>query len=77
MDEDITQGHLIVFIQEAQVMHDGIIIQLPLPPHINIEEVKKYILPEKDIDGFLPNSKYVPCTPGGIMKYLEYCEWNP
>lgn len=77
LNEDISQEHLIVFVQEAQAMHDGIIIQLPLPPHINIEEVKKYILPEKDIDGFLPNSKYVSCTPGGIMRYLEYCEWDP
>ena len=33
--------------------------------------------PEQDVDGFLPNSPHKPCTPGGIMKYLEYCGWDP
>lgn len=59
---------------------DGILVQLPLPEHINAEKVVEAILPDKDVDGFHPynigklmqrNPLLRPCTPKGIMTLLE------
>ncbi|MCD8194868.1 MAG: bifunctional 5,10-methylenetetrahydrofolate dehydrogenase/5,10-methenyltetrahydrofolate cyclohydrolase [Coprobacillus sp.] len=50
---------------------NGIIVQLPVPEHINEEHIKGAISPEKDIDGFNPFSKFIPCTPKGILDYLD------
>ena len=59
---------------------DGILVQLPLPKHIDEQEVIHAIAPEKDVDGFHPenvaklwlNQKaIVPCTPMGIMELLK------
>lgn len=51
----------------------GIILQLPLPKHL--EEVKEhligYISNDKDVDGFKRNSKFLPCTPAGIIEILN------
>ncbi len=61
---------------------DGILVQLPLPSHINLENVISAIKPTKDVDGFnylnlgklLSNSKsgFVPCTPMGIKLLLDH-----
>jgi methylenetetrahydrofolate dehydrogenase (NADP+)/methenyltetrahydrofolate cyclohydrolase len=51
-------------------------VQLPLPPQINEKEIIKLIDTKKDVDGFRSDSEFVPATPGGIMKYLEYCGWE-
>lgn len=62
---------------------DGILVQLPLPAHINATCVINAIAPEKDVDGFSPYSmgrlalgepSFVPCTPLGILKILSH--WN-
>ncbi|MBQ3669373.1 MAG: bifunctional methylenetetrahydrofolate dehydrogenase/methenyltetrahydrofolate cyclohydrolase FolD [Clostridia bacterium] len=59
---------------------DGILVQLPLPEHLNAELVLNRILPEKDVDGFHPinagqllQNKAVlePCTPKGCMELLK------
>ena len=50
---------------------DGIIVQLPLPKHISEEKVKLAVDPKKDVDGFHPLSSFFPCTPLGIIHYLE------
>lgn len=59
----------------------GILVQLPLPKHLNETEVIEAIRPEKDVDGFHPMNLgklvaglpcTVPCTPKGIMHLLEY-----
>lgn len=59
---------------------DGILVQLPLPPHIDAELVLESILPHKDVDGFHPynigrlaqrNPALRPCTPKGIMTLIE------
>lgn len=49
----------------------GIIVQLPMPPHLDADEICSHIVPEKDVDGFLPNSPYKPCTPEGILYILK------
>jgi len=59
---------------------DGILVQLPLPDHINSDRVIETISPHKDVDGFHPYNfgrlavgkpLFQPCTPYGIMKLLE------
>lgn len=59
---------------------DGILVQLPLPKHINTEKVIEAILPGKDVDGFHPinvgrlatgGRAFVPCTPRGSMKLIK------
>lgn len=49
----------------------GIIVQLPLPPHLNADEICSCIALEKDVDGFLPGSPYKPCTPEGIVYLMK------
>lgn len=49
----------------------GIIIQLPLPEHLDTDLLVNAVSDEKDIDGFKPTSKYIPCTPKGIMTILD------
>jgi methylenetetrahydrofolate dehydrogenase (NADP+)/methenyltetrahydrofolate cyclohydrolase len=62
---------------------DGILVQLPLPRHIDTTKVLEAISPQKDVDGFHPFNVgrlvtkldgFVPCTPLGVMKLLE--EYN-
>jgi methylenetetrahydrofolate dehydrogenase (NADP+)/methenyltetrahydrofolate cyclohydrolase len=59
---------------------DGLIVQLPLPKHINVQKVTEAILPKKDVDGFHPVNTgrmmqnlpcYIPATPYGILLMLE------
>lgn len=49
----------------------GVIVQLPLPKHINEKRVLKEVAVEKDVDGFRTESIFTPCTPLGIMKILD------
>jgi methylenetetrahydrofolate dehydrogenase (NADP+)/methenyltetrahydrofolate cyclohydrolase len=60
---------------------DGILVQLPLPGHIDESKVLEAISPKKDADGFHPynvgrlmtgNPLFQPCTPFGVMKMLEH-----
>lgn len=80
--EDLSENDLLARI--ASLNHDasihGILVQLPLPKHINAQKVIEAIWPNKDVDGFhiasagalmtgLPG--FWPCTPYGCMKMLE------
>lgn len=51
----------------------GIIVQLPLPEHLDAESICNHIAREKDVDGFRPDSPFQPCTPEGIVHILR-CE---
>ncbi|AJF08027.1 bifunctional methylenetetrahydrofolate dehydrogenase/methenyltetrahydrofolate cyclohydrolase FolD [Geoalkalibacter subterraneus] len=64
---------------------DGILVQLPLPGHIDESKVLEAISPKKDVDGFHPynvgrlatgNPLFKPCTPYGVMKMLEHAGVN-
>ena len=64
----------------ADPLVDGILVQLPLPKHINEEKVIDAIAREKDVDGFHPGNVaglwlgkdcIVPCTPAGIMRLID------
>src|SRR5574344_1271788 len=78
----ITEGELLTIIEDLNNDNsvDGILVQLPLPKHINADLVINAINPLKDVDGFHPqnvSSLYlrqpgiIPCTPKGIIEVLE------
>lgn len=71
--EDTTNGDVLSKVNELNRDEKikGIIIQLPLPKHLNTELLTNAIIDEKDIDGFKVTSKYTPCTPKGIMTILD------
>lgn len=50
----------------------GVIVQLPLPDHIDVKNVQKCISPLKDVDGFRDATCYEPCTPKGVIDYLKF-----
>lgn len=69
----------IVELNEDSSIH-GILVQLPLPNHINEKKVIETIIPDKDVDGFHPinigrmmtgQDSFLPCTPYGVMVMLE------
>ncbi len=85
MDENTTEEELIKTIEEINNNSDidGLIVQLPIPKHINETKVLETIAPEKDVDGFHPYNvgkmmlglpTFLPATPFGIMMLLE--EYN-
>lgn len=71
--EDISEEDLIIDITLANNRENltGIMVQLPLPKHINEDVIMDMIDPEKDVDGFSKLSKVFPATPQGIITYLE------
>ena len=80
---DISEDELLSLIDTLNISKDvdGILIQLPLPAHINTSKVIERIDPDKDVDGFHPcnfgrlaqgNPLLRPCTPYGVMKLLDY-----
>ena len=80
--ENITEEQL---LEEVERLNnnphiDGILVQLPLPKHINANKVIEHISPHKDVDGFhsenigklMQNKSHLrPCTPKGVMTMLE------
>lgn len=75
-ENDITEYELLSEIEALAPFYDGVIVQLPLPPHIREKVVAAAIPSCKDVDGFHPDSPFPPATPGGIMKYLRACEFD-
>ena len=82
LPEDISETDLLAKIAElnAEKEVDGILVQLPLPKHINEDKVIDAISIEKDVDGFHPQNVsnlwlgrpcIVPCTPKGIITMIE------
>ena len=85
LDENITQEELISLIKKlnADDEVDGILLQSPIPYHLNILEAFQTIAPEKDVDGFSPinvgklvqrQECFAACTPTGVMTMLK--EYN-
>ena len=83
LNEDITEAELInaVIKLNADESVDGILVQLPLPKHIDEQKIINLIDPSKDVDGFSPVSigkmvlglpSFIPATPYGIMLMLEH-----
>lgn len=89
-DESITQHELLAKIEELNndMNVHGILVQLPLPEHIEVPKVLKAISPRKDVDGFHAYNvgkmflskefeTLVPCTPKGIVRLLDHYEIDP
>lgn len=80
--EDTSQEELLTIIKALNEREDvnGILVQLPLPKHINEDLVIQTIAPQKDVDGFHPQSVgalsigqkgFVSCTPAGVIQLLK------
>ncbi|NCG67887.1 bifunctional methylenetetrahydrofolate dehydrogenase/methenyltetrahydrofolate cyclohydrolase FolD [Bacillus coagulans] len=76
--EQALLGHITTLNEDPDI--HGILVQLPLPPHINAQKIVEAISPEKDVDGFHPvnigrmmtgQDAFLPCTPHGILKMVK------
>lgn len=83
LDENIESKQLFDLIDKLNEDKtvNGILLQSPIPRHLNQNDAFKRIKPEKDVDGFNPinvgnlsigNDCFISCTPYGVMKILEY-----
>lgn len=85
LSANIPEEELLGLIQSLNEREDviGILVQLPLPSHINEERILDAISPSKDVDGFHPQNVgamvvgkpgFLPCTPAGIIQLLKRSE---
>ena len=85
---DVTPSAVLARIRElnADGRIDGILVQLPLPRHIDETAILDAISPEKDVDGFHPENvgalvqgraRFIPCTPFGVIRMLEQAGVDP
>ena len=83
LEEKVSEGELLSLISRLNndANFHGILVQLPLPKHIDSEKVLNAIIPTKDVDGFHPENagllsigkpRFIPCTPKGIMFILKH-----
>ena len=81
-DENISEQELLAEVRKINNNDqiDGLIVQLPLPSHINEMKVTETILPSKDVDGFHPENigkmalnlpTFLPATPAGILELIS------
>ncbi|MDP3587725.1 MAG: bifunctional methylenetetrahydrofolate dehydrogenase/methenyltetrahydrofolate cyclohydrolase FolD [Sulfuricurvum sp.] len=88
MPDDISQEAIIKTIEMMNLNPniDGILIQLPLPAHIDTTKILEVVAPSKDVDGFHPFNVgrlatgldgFVPCTPLGVMELLSEYSIDP
>ena len=61
----------LISLLNAEITVHGIIVQLPLPKHLNEERILQSIAPHKDVDGFTKDSPFTPCTPLGVLTLLD------
>ena len=83
LEEDTTEQELFGLIDKLNDDDsiNGILLQAPIPKHLDQNKAFRRIKPEKDVDGFNPinvgdlrigNDCFISCTPYGVMKILEY-----
>lgn len=88
MPDDISQDAIIktIMMMNDNPNIDGILIQLPLPSHIDTTKILEVVAPSKDVDGFHPFNVgrlttgldgFVPCTPLGVMELLSEYNIDP
>ena len=82
LDQQVSESSLIGSIKKlnAEKRVNGIIIQMPLPNHIDYKKISQYIFPEKDVEGMHPanigkilfgKAVMLPCTPAAVMELLK------
>lgn len=80
--QDTPESSLIEFIQKlnSDKSVNGIIIQMPLPGHIDYKKISQFILPQKDAEGMHPanigkivfgKARILPCTPAAVMELIK------
>jgi methylenetetrahydrofolate dehydrogenase (NADP+) / methenyltetrahydrofolate cyclohydrolase len=80
--ETVTTEEMLALVADLNAREDidGILIQLPLPPHVNAKLLLDSVVPEKDVDGFHPvnagrlqagRPALAPCTPAGVVQILK------
>lgn len=83
LDENISTASLLNEIEKLNNDDNvhGILVQLPLPKHIDAEQILNAVSPQKDVDGFHPinvgklvigEAKLIPCTPLGILEMIKF-----
>src|SRR3569833_1466511 len=83
LDVGVSTDDLVALIEElnADDQSNGILVQLPLPKHIDVRRVLETVAVDKDADGFhlynvgglvVGGTEFPPCTPYGVMKMLEH-----
>ena len=83
LPNNTNESKIIKLIEELNnnTEYHGILVQLPLPRHLNIQKIMYSVNPQKDVDGFHPINlglllegypKFIPCTPNGIIEILKY-----
>jgi len=88
MPSDISQEKIIetILMMNDNPNIDGILVQLPLPNHIDTDKILQTVSPVKDVDGFHPLNSgklvlgfdtFTPCTPLGVMRILEKYDIAP
>ncbi len=89
LPENTSQERLLeeIHLLNQNELVDGILVQLPLPSHINPDAIVSFIDPSKDVDGFHPlnigklligeTDGFFPCTPYGIVTLLSHAKINP
>lgn len=88
LPENTTQTQLLALVEELNGREDidGIIVELPLPAHLDERQVLEAVAPDKDVDCFHPfnagklfvgEKGFLPCTPAGIMELLEEYHIDP
>lgn len=88
MPDDISQDAIVKTIEMMNTNPniDGILIQLPLPKHVDTTKILEVVAPTKDVDGFHPYNVgrlttgldgFVPCTPLGVMELLAEYNIDP
>jgi methylenetetrahydrofolate dehydrogenase (NADP+)/methenyltetrahydrofolate cyclohydrolase len=81
-DATLSEADLLALVEQLNrdPAVDGILVQLPLPPHIDSARVIATIDPDKDVDGFHPTNvgrmmiglpAFIPCTPHGVLHLLK------
>jgi methylenetetrahydrofolate dehydrogenase (NADP+)/methenyltetrahydrofolate cyclohydrolase len=80
---EVSEAELLELISSLNMnaKFHGILVQLPLPKHINSQNILLNIDPNKDVDGFHPinlgnllagSPQFIPCTPNGVIEILKY-----
>ena len=88
LPENTSEKELLELVKKLNAKSDihGILVQSPLPKHLNEDTVFENIAPEKDVDAFHPENvgkitlgryNFLPCTPAGVMELLKYYGIDP
>lgn len=83
LDEEVTEEEVLMLIEKLNVDDkiDGVLVQMPIPDHLDSKKIQNAVVPFKDVDGLTDVNmgklshnvnSLIPCTPAGVMTLLEY-----